>query len=856
MKITYLKLKNIAGLYVGSGLNDLEIDFNKSMNKIVAIIGKNGDGKSCLISTLTPFAYTTSLDERSSLPLVLTGKDGYKEIRYKNNEDIYIIKHYFKATKETHSVKSYFMKNGEELNENGNVTSFNDLVYMHFGLTQEMMRLIRIGSNVNSFITLTPARRKEYIGKIIEEIDIYMNIYKKISDDLRVIKTMLQANNTNLYNCHISDIVVEEEKLATFKKTIKNCEKDRDQIVSKISKINALIQDNDIDELRRRQSEAKMSLNEFHNMEEMISKRSLTGVSLDEIIKKRYELSNTKIDLQAKINSFRLTIDSVYNNIERLEASIKKITSDNDLQSLMNVINSLKESIDNTHPTVMNFVYLGSTSDEVYGMFTKLQSCNQISQMLLTLSDRSINTYLKLKMEKRNIRSWLQDQSQKKLSRLNTDDIKVLMDKVFQNDDIVTPNCDTEYRDCPFYRFHDIISEIHDKMEEETFDDETLHGIQIIMNNIDNTINILIEISSVNIPDRVKDELCEKNMLERLGKRMTFFNLSDLQEYLTILREYEIYKQNCEKLKQAEHQLIMYRKSGVDGQVEEIKHQRELIDQYNGEIHKLQQEISDVDNKMNQLDSDVALLTKYNDSMKYKSMFESTLASTEKILKPLENAANERTELNFALKQISGLIDMNRENQRLLETKIGEYNRLVEEGKKLSKKNKDLLIIQEAVSTKKGIPVLYMKRYLNKIQKLSNELLSLIYDGEFILGQFNVTTDTFEVPYIKNGKKVPDLKYASQSEVALGTMALSFALANNATGIYNILLIDELDAGLDSNNRSSFLKMLYAQMEELNAEQVFIISHNLSQMTNIPMDCIRLSDTGFTSKLQNTIYEI
>ena len=148
-----------------------------------------------------------------------------------------------------------------------------------------------------------------------------------------------------------------------------------------------------------------------------------------------------------------------------------------------------------------------------------------------------------------------------------------------------------------------------------------------------------------------------------------------------------------------------------------------------------------------------------------------------------------------------------------------------------------------------------MKKYLKKIQKLSNRLLELIYDDDFKLASFNVTPETFEVPYIKNGRKIPDIKYASQSEVALATMALSFALANNASGAYNILLLDEIDGGLDDANRGAFLKMLYMQMDALNAEQVFIISHNMAQMANIPMDCIKLTDAGVQTKLQNIIYE-
>jgi chromosome segregation ATPase len=107
---------------------------------------------------------------------------------------------------------------------------------------------------------------------------------------------------------------------------------------------------------------------------------------------------------------------------------------------------------------------------------------------------------------------------------------------------------------------------------------------------------------------------------------------------------------------------------------------------------------------------------------------------------------------------------------------------------------------------------------------------------------------------MRNGVIIPDVKYASQSEIALITMALSFALADNASGDYNILLLDEIDAALDPTNRLAFLEMLDKQMVELNAEQVFIISHNLSTMVNMPMDVILLSDANVNSKLHNVIY--
>ena len=854
MKVTYIKLENVAGIYVGSNTNILEISFEKSKNKIVSIGGANGRGKSVLLSSITPFAYVTSLDERSSLPYIRPGKDGYKEIHYKDNDDEYNIKHYYKATKDSHTVKSYFMKNGEELNENGNVRSFLQLVEFHFGLTEEMMRLIRLGTNVNSFITLSPAKRKEYIGKLIEEIDMYLKIHKKINEDIRVVKAMLATNNSNLYNCHISDPILEKEKIDQLQNGIKKLEKERDTIIASISKLQALMSANDIHDLRRKQQEAKLSLSDIERTESNIISEGLQDATIDSLMNKRSSLSEDKINTQAKINSYRISIDNTLKTIERLDILIKRVTSNNDLQSLTNAIDNLRNSLNGTSKIIKEFQPTGISSNDVHQIVNKLISFNQIGQMLYTLGNKPLEVYLNLKRENKSVDKFVAAQLKKNMSRINESDIRTLLSQVFQDEQIITPNCDTEYEGCPYYRLADTITTIKDKLDEESLDDETLRYIKVISNNIDIILNGTDEIIRNKIPDILKNGLEESEIFRRLSNKLPLFDITGFQEYLTILREYEIYTENVSKLKQYEQQLMMYKNSGVDTHIAEIKQCQDSIEFYQNNISTLQINITQIQRNLEMIDRQIGLVTKYNDGKKYKQILESTVESTTKLLVPLESAESEKRELEFHLRQITNQIELYRQNHRDMENKLNEYNRLIEEGAKLNKKNNDLNIIQDSVSTKKGIPVIYMNRYLGRIQKLANELLGLIYDGDLQLSKFKVTQDTFEVPYVKNGTKIPDVKYASQSEVALITMALSFALANRASGIYNILLLDEIDAGLDEANRSAFLKMLYTQMNTLNAEQVFIISHNLSQMINVPMDCIRMSDTENKSKLQNIIY--
>lgn len=852
MRVTYIKLENVAGILVGMNKYVLEISFEKSKHKIISIQGSNSSGKTVLLSSISPFAFVY-MDDRSSLPYIIKGKNGYKEIHYENGDDTFIIKHYYKANKDSHSVKSYFEMNGKELNENGNVTSFLSLVELHFGLTQDMMRLIRLGSNVNSFISLMPSKRKEYIGKLIDEIDMYMKIYKNVNDDVRLVKALMVTNNNNIYKCNISDLSIEENTLSDLKKEVKLYEKNRDKHISKISKIELLINENNIDELKRKKKEAESSIFEFDKVKMMIKEMSLENVSIDQLVKERSDISESKIDIQSKINSYRISIDSSLKNIERLELSIKKVTSTSDIQSLVDMISTLKEQINSVTSIVKEFKP-GTTSDVVNDIVNKLSSFNQISRMIHTMGKKPIDVYLRLKRSDKSVDKFLKDQLKKNMSKMNENDLISLIDQVFQNESIIYPNCDTEYNGCPYYRLADTVFTLKDKLEEDSYDDETLRYVQVISNNVDIILNELDKFNDINIPDKLHDCMKEKVILNRLEEKLPFFDLSSFQEYLSILKDHEIYKRNIESLKQYEYQLSIYKKSGIDNHLNEIKSIKESIEFYRNNISSLNVELSAISERLNDVDKKISIVSKYNDSKKYLNMFKSTLKTVDKVLVPLETASNEKRELEFSLRNTNTLIAESREKIRKLENRLYEYNRLIKEGEKLKKNYNDLNIILEAVSTRKGIPVIYMKKYLGKIKKLTNSLLKVIYDDDLYISNFNISKDTFEIPFVRNGTKIPDVKYSSQSEISLISMALSFALSSGSSSDYNILLLDEIDAGLDEDNRSAFLEMLYMQINMLNAEQVFIISHNMNQMINVPMDCIKLSHTSLVSRLQNVIY--
>ena len=195
MKINYIILENFSNIKTAMNAEKIYIDFRKAKNKVILLVGPNGSGKTSLLSLLTPFASMGTLDVRNSSGIIVEGKNGYKEIEITDGHNTYLIKHFYTAKKDTHSVKSYIQKNGEELNPNGNVSSFKEWVKMELGIEMDYLKLIRIGSNVSSMINMTETERKTFLNKLLEEADIYLKYFKKVNDEVRQLKDMISHAN-------------------------------------------------------------------------------------------------------------------------------------------------------------------------------------------------------------------------------------------------------------------------------------------------------------------------------------------------------------------------------------------------------------------------------------------------------------------------------------------------------------------------------------------------------------------------------------------------------------------------------------------------------------------------------------
>ena len=169
MRYLRAQFKNYIGFYNGMNLDVVDIDFTKCKHNIILIGGKNGSGKSTLLNHLNPFPDGSNafIPERSAEKnLVLVSEGDTYEIHIVSPADL-------KGRKTT---KAYIRKNGIELNENGNVSSYKDIIFSEFELDSNYISLSRLSSNDRGLGDKTPAERKKYVSNIIDNIEVYNNM--------------------------------------------------------------------------------------------------------------------------------------------------------------------------------------------------------------------------------------------------------------------------------------------------------------------------------------------------------------------------------------------------------------------------------------------------------------------------------------------------------------------------------------------------------------------------------------------------------------------------------------------------------------------------------------------------------
>lgn len=843
---------------------EIEIDFTKSKNKVVLFIGSNGSGKTSILSSLHPYAYLGSLDVRNSAGIIREGHDGYKEIHYQKDNDIYVIKHNYLFSKKNQVLKSFILKNGVELNPNGNVGSFIETVAEELSLKQDFLRLVRLGSNVNNLIDMKATERKTFTSNLLSDMNIYSDLFKKISDDSRVIRGLLKSVSDKINRLNISDLDIIQSEIDKLNTDLDQYTKQKDTyqrelgslegtlsatIPDGIDWLTARIQDNKLN--LRALSTKLRSLQEYFDTTILVMSSDIS-FDIEHIEKLIRDHESAKQTCESIISFYKEQLSKSYDVKDSILNKIKLCKTDDEYYKLLDLKVELMNKIESGKDKFSNYSN-PYTKDELLTLLKVLMTLTDITKDIYGFDIRSVKKVVSLIREGINIDIYIDDELSKINAELLAISSKLHMDMSNTSPLIVFRPPDCNVSECPYtYLYEALFTNTNNpktNIPSLNTQKEILEDMANIKKNIDYIFMILRSNSHL-IEKGTIEYFKISNILDCIEKGDDIFNEDVITDMITEAEEYNEYISAKTEL------------SSVLAELKSISNNKNDIEILRGDLERVETEITDIlkaitdkETEINNIETEISKLSdtavslhEYRELTQTYKDISNRIFEIEKEIKSDEKLLNTVSDIQIKIKNVNQLINtvnwnIEKVNSELFTKKVAmqDFIKLSEEKDTLNSKFDDIETIREALSPTKGIPLLYIQLYLKNTTLYVNNLLQSVYGDEFAIDDFEITPTEFNIPYIKNGVRINDVAYASQGEKSFLSLALSFALINQSIKDYNILLLDEIDSTLDTKNRAMFLNILEKQMEIIDADQIFLITHN-NMFDSYPVDVVLTSD--------------
>ncbi|MBR1988162.1 MAG: hypothetical protein IKA36_03875 [Clostridia bacterium] len=825
MKIIYIKLENFVGVHAAMGKKSLELSFDKIDKPIIQIYGKNRCGKTVLMHELHPFSsINLNGDERSDLSLILPGETGLKNIVYEINGDVYNITHTYKPTPSgNHTVSCSLQCNGEELNPSGGVTVFNNLIEKIMGINKYTFQFIINGTQLVSFANMSYNQRKNLLNKAMG-IDIYDKIHKLATDDYRYVSKLLTSlNNTKEFLLSKYDSY---ENMCTIMNHKQNEYNSISKLVMDIkSRMDQL--DGQINVIKRQNvSQELFDVNTKYSTYQRVSETlgsfddNTYNVLIDTQIRLNNEINSLNNEKQLKMKDIDILYDKK-SNIETTMANNTRALSDynNMITHRDDLKDKIKDIVVETNVT--------SSSSYLMSMISVAQAVNRICKDIISSLNDDHLVLLTGMIEKGiDVPAFLIQEG------------SVLMDSEKEKTAVsrirsMLNNIDGEYVDdcghngCIYKKTHNLLEgyfKSYQSVSKSKFTQYDLEQIDHAYKDI-MTIKRLI---NVDISDELKNIFDIVHIMGNIIGMKTGIDVYHLQYLMEEAAKIELRNKYVGQLTEIEKTiesmksvLINNGSSDAESTLNELS---EKIDMLRSELDTIDDKIRELTSAMEENDRKKILLSQV------KNINIGELMSRKNTLETLNNDLisyeQERERLNIEYStEVSRL--------RLLENELNsindifnQYNSTIADIEKNSENVNRYKIIAEATSSTKGKPVIAIRDKVNEALVITNRLLDVMYDNDVEILSPVIDETTFALPFRCGGNTSPDIKYGSQSESALLSLALSLSLSS-LLSMYNVPLIDECDGYMDLEQSSCFVSMLQDMMTILKIDQCFIISHHL-----------------------------
>lgn len=872
MKLLSIRLENYIGIYNGRGDNILEVDLSQSTSNIVIIRGSNGSGKSTLLKALSPLQ-----DDNTA---IIPGLEGKKTLRYLYNNEVYEILyvHPVKTDGSRGQVKMQVYKgmNRVELNPTWNVTSGKDIIFDLFNLDANFLTLSQLSSEDRGLADKKPAERKKFVNSIINGIEVYNNMYKVITKKYSTFKNLINTISSKINQ--IGNIEELNARYNNISRQVEDVSRERDKAVIEASKIDAeigiLTRDNNLEEFYKINEEIRENLDYIRASKSQVinlSKGELTSENLNElkdiidnslhafdkdISKWKSEEAVAKVKIENISREKDETFNSLQTKITKRGTLLDGGFSDSDLTlyketkakiaDLENDINGLNSSIKNlseAEALVNAMEMIVPVLDSLYNGLDATTKKEKYDFVKTTLDNdgKYVDQTIELTRTYNEVSRTVTELESEVLA------YEILFDKAKS---LALRPKDCKIDDCSFVkeaieasskhpekRINDINKEIDESnkllksLEKDIESYKELYDFNKRFTNLHGMVlsfRKLLEKSPVNY---IIDPYQLLASLDHMEKLMIDFN--QIRGIFNIITTKSNYEEIIESLKEpaAKYEANKALIDELDSDIASLKDKLTTID---AQLTAEQDGISETTNDISLAEFKIEVYTKC------KSLVDECIGLEERN-NELQGQINSLSDIAFKVKDLETRMDeaksradrLNNDLNAILSErdKIASSKTLLEDYiRDLDLYNKNFSILETIryyLSPTTGIQTVFMRTYMGNIILKANELLSLIFNGQFIIQPFVINEAEFRIPCLGNGLVNDDISSMSTSQICMISMILSFAILSNSSTDYNILKLDEIDGGLDTENRIQFIGLLKQLITMVGCEQCFLISHNM-----------------------------
>ena len=904
IRVSKLLLKNYAPFYESMGIKIFEFDRSKSHNQLVLILGANGAGKSFVLTELSPEPIE-HINGRITNRYI-EGEEGRKEISFIVNDSSGVDTDEYKCSiiysADRRKTVCYFTHTNlstgeeEELNPNGNVSSYMECCKKYLGYEKNYKNIGYLSDDVKNLVSMSFTERQQLISNWLPNTSEFLQAgkqaQKKFNQTKREIDNLLKDIAKIATGDVENQMKMEEDKLVIKKAKL---EKIKDGL-SKSNLMTSMLMKYTRSELNTKKNQYILDVK---NHNDRFSKNAELIKKYNSYLKNeegRIKLSNDIVELDVKQEKLIESESNLNDEILRLTSQIESMNvSENtnvgsyDLVSVTESINKNKSDLDIVNATIDDTL----KSHEDYGVFTEYKS------ELKLAANATINALMSIALISNKISSMCgnyefkqifdseigKDIESQILTLKNTNELlnKQLSDLETQlheseeysvNFSSLKPHiptgCDASKcslikilleraSDSSSSNISIVKQKIDDVKKSIAENQQQIEEKQLVRQNLSNALYDMAQVTDTlktlddktfYLPSSIRDEINSPIAYNVLVKTSLLLDMvKNYDEYVSCLEKKQSLIQSIDNLNNISHMLTLSEESkrvlqnNINRRNECVAQLKQIVtDKEN--VSKEKEALLKLNDQITQLKEERDILIKEQNDL---------LSRKDNLLKENEYVYNAAV-INSCVRSLRNLEQTLNKEVIEIQNKIEGYKtqitsvEVLKNRKNMLDMKKDLYELAYQVWSAEGYPSLLINDFLEEVTECTNKDLDESWGGMLNIKKPILDSTALKVPVVRGNKELNDVSECSKAERATMDLALSFGILEVSleNSLYSVLKIDEKDGGMDSIRRQTFLDNLLSRMNRINCKNAFCVTHS-NCFDNVEADVILLK--GYESMI-------